>query len=128
MFKLSARPARKRLVPIALAVALLGAAPVASAAPASYDCPADAYGCLFDGPNGTGDRYVVRECGTIKPLPRYWWDKTESARVQVYTIILYSFKNDGSGDYERPGVLRGGRGQNVKATTPNVADIIDCWW
>ncbi|SDM27229.1 hypothetical protein [Allokutzneria albata] len=128
MFKLSARSAGKRLAPIALAVALLGAAPAASARPANYDCPADALGCLFTGRDGTGDRYVVRDCGTLTALPSGWWDKIDSARVQAYQIILYSFKNDGSGDYHVPGVLRGGRGQNVNATEANTADIIDCWW
>ena len=113
-----------RLFPIVLACALLGAAPAASAAPANYDCPADAYGCLFDGKDGTGDRYVVRECGKPVKLPPGWENKVDSARVQGWQLTLLNYVSGGP----HKEVLRGSRGQNVNAWEPNLADIIDCWW
>ncbi|GAA4003106.1 hypothetical protein GCM10022247_24930 [Allokutzneria multivorans] len=70
-----------RLFPVVLACALLSIAPTASAAPAPYDCPAEAFGCVYDGSNGIGPRYVITDCpGGYRDFPRNWWDRVESAR------------------------------------------------
>ncbi|SDM27269.1 hypothetical protein [Allokutzneria albata] len=50
------------------------------AAPAAYECPANAFGYVYDGPNGIGPRHEITECrGGYQDLPRNWWDRVESA-------------------------------------------------
>ena len=125
VFKLSARSAGRRLAPVAFACALLGVAPTASAAPAAYDCPDNVYACLYDGPNGTGARHEITQCGQRVDLPREWWDRVDSARiVHAGNITLWSYYPNGGGGSEL--VLRGTRGQNVNAYAANMADIVEC--
>ncbi|WP_086818506.1 peptidase inhibitor family I36 protein [Allokutzneria sp. NRRL B-24872] len=118
--------AAMRLLPAALACALLGVTPSANAAATAYvDCPGDVYACLYDGPNGTGARLDIRTCGQRVELRRDWWDKIESARiVHASNVTLWSYYPNGAGGSEL--VLRGTRGTDVNAYAGNMADIIDC--
>ncbi|GAA4003122.1 hypothetical protein GCM10022247_24950 [Allokutzneria multivorans] len=125
MLKLSARSAGTRLLPAALACALLGVAPSASATPGGWDCPATAYACLFEGPEGTGATLEITSCGQHSDLPSGWWDRVDSARVmKAARIILFSYYPNGGGKKEV--VLEAARGQYINAPAPNKADSIQC--
>ncbi|SDY15690.1 hypothetical protein SAMN05421504_104696 [Amycolatopsis xylanica] len=67
----------------------------AHASSGDWDCPIDAYGCIFDGPLGTGDRYVIRSCDTFD-LPRAWWDKADSVWSPDRLFTGYSYYANGS--------------------------------
>lgn len=72
---------RVAIVAATVAATAAGAAPIASASTSFYpwECPDDAYACLWDGANGTGDRYVLRT-GGVSDLPHGYRDKISSVR------------------------------------------------
>jgi hypothetical protein len=78
--------------------ALLTATPSAFAvesatAPAkqAWDCPDDARGCLWDGRGGTGDVYIVRDCG-VYDLPAEWRDRASSLQIiRAYELAVFDY-------------------------------------
>ncbi|WP_086818507.1 hypothetical protein [Allokutzneria sp. NRRL B-24872] len=122
MLKLSARSAGLRLLPAAVACAILGLAPSAGAE-GSYECSGSAVACLYEGADGTGARHEITRCDQYADLPREWWDRVDSARVTTAgRIILFSYYASGGKEV----VLEAGRGQYVNALAANKADSFQC--
>ena len=120
---------RAALIAALSIVGMAGVAAPAVAAPtiaspqaaAAFACPTDAYACLFDKPNGQGDRYVLRTCDPNGfELPRYWWDKTESIWSGRGHITLVSYPRSQLGHY--PSYMS----YNLPSQNRNKADVAEC--
>jgi hypothetical protein len=80
--------------------ALFAGAPTAAAAEGAparatqgWNCPDDARGCLWDGYGGTGDVYVIRDCGSMV-LPPEWRDRASSYQIiRAHELAVFDYVN-----------------------------------
>ncbi|MFE0153543.1 hypothetical protein ACFWY5_40850 [Nonomuraea sp. NPDC059007] len=108
----------------AAAVVLLPVVSSSATAAAStvspWDCPSDAVGCIFDRPGGWGDRYVIRYRWN-HDLPRGWWDKAESVRINAGKVALFNYTASGL-EYVLP--WRGRGNWEIQRAMHNQADRV----